>query len=206
MSKKCLGLALNCCMLFIFCHNLGHLTHAHIQGSVTPCTRCTLGVFDGCLEGSGLSSCPPEVDFTTWSGTHRLWVVAVIPPQVVKLASGDKVNGDDSARVEASLNLWVAPLLWHISCFSEEIGASSGKGPWGGNLFLLFNSFITRLSWRKWGLPWLKTQISSHLEKYLSEVHNQLLGGSQEVGGKYLDFKADSIKRMAFGCKHSAVP
>lgn len=139
-------------------------------------------------------------------GDHRLWVVAVIPPQVVKLASGDKVNGDDSARVEASLNLWVAPLLWHISCFSEEIGASSGKGPWGGNLFLLFNSFITRLSWRKWGLPWLKTQISSHLEKYLSEVHNQLLGGSQEVGGKYIDFKADSIKRMAFGCKHSAVP
>lgn len=38
-------------------------------------------------------------------GAHRLWVVAVIPPQVVKLASGDKVNGDDSARVEASLNL-----------------------------------------------------------------------------------------------------
>lgn len=50
-----------------------------------------------------------------------------MPPQVVKSASGDKVSGDDSARVEASQSLSCSSALTHLS--SEEIGTCSGKGP-----------------------------------------------------------------------------
>ena len=77
MSEKHLGLASNCSMLFMFCHNLGHHTHAHIQGSGTPCTRCTEGVLGGCLEGSMLSSCDMRVTMRHgWQQHHR--------PQVLK--------------------------------------------------------------------------------------------------------------------------